>query len=289
MTASISQAIFSAKNVLEEKGFDEGRLEAELLLSHVLDLSKTEIHTKLDEKLSLKQSRELDSLIQRRLNHEPIAYIMGHKEFFGLEFYVTPDTLIPRPETELLVEKALEIAKERSLQGGLIADIGTGCGAIAISLAVCLTNIEVYGIDISPTALEVAASNSKKHHVSNRIDLIEGDLLEPLPQPVDIILANLPYISDCRMRELSDDIRVFEPHVALSGGPDGIYEIRRLLDQAGEKLCAGGALLLEISSEQKATVTSLALKYFPEAAVEVISDLSGYERVICIKKDIREV
>ena len=215
MTASISHAIFSAKNVLEEKGFDEGRLEAELLLGHVLDLSKTEIHTRLDERLSLKQSRELDSLIQRRLNHEPMAYIVGHKEFFGLEFYVTPDTLIPRSETELLVEKALEIAKERSLQSGLIADIGTGCGAIAISLAVCLTNIEAYGIDISPTALEVAASNSKKHHVSNRINLIEGDLLQLLPQPVDIILANLPYISDCRMRELSDDIRVFEPHVAL--------------------------------------------------------------------------
>ena len=203
---------------------------------------------------------------------------------FGLDFYVTPDTLIPRPETELLVEKALEIARDKCLQGGLITDIGTGCGAIAISLAVHLANIEMYGIDISRGALEVAGANSEKHHVTNRINLIEGDLLEPLPQPVDIILANLPYVSDSRMGELSDDIRVFEPKVALSGGPDGINEIKRLLIQAEEKLCAGGALLLEISSEQKAMVTDLAFKYFSEAAVEVISDLNGHERVIWIKK-----
>ncbi len=289
MTTIIRQALFSTENVLINNGFEEGRLEAELLLCHMLRISKTELHIRLDEKLSNKQSNELDSLIQRRVEHEPVAHIVGHKEFFGLDFSVTPDTLIPRPETELLVEKTLEIAGEWTLQGGLIADIGTGCGAIAVALAVNLPTVEVYGIDISSDALEVAASNSKKHNVSNRINLFKGDLLEPLPCAVDIMLANLPYISDGAMSGLSDDIRMFEPKVALAGGPDGMYEIKRLLIQAGEKLRTGGSLLLEMGPEQIATVTNLASKYFPEATVEVMRDLNGCERVICIKKDIRKV
>ena len=215
---AIGQVIQQAIKTLSLNDIEEAHLEAELLTSHVLGFSRTELFIHLENTLSPKQTEEIDQLIQRRLNHEPIAYILGHREFFGLEFYVNSDTLIPRPETELLVEKALDLTSNYHPPIHSIADIGTGCGAIAIALAVHLPQVEVYAIDISAPALEVAVVNCQRHKVADHIHLLQGDLLEPLTESVDLIVANLPYVSDHALVALSDEIRLFEPARALAGG-----------------------------------------------------------------------
>jgi len=256
------QALRHAAETLMERGFEEGRLEAEILLSRVLGITR--------------------NLVQRRLRYEPVAYITGVREFFGLEFRVTPDTLIPRPETELLVDKSLEAAASRSFVPRHIADIGTGCGAVAVTLALQLPEAEVYAVDISPRALEVAGENTDSHGVSARVRLLQGDLLQPLPQMVDIIVANLPYVRDREMSGLGKDIRGYEPELALAGGPDGLVQIGRLLDQVEGRLRPGGVVLLEIGEGQLRAVTELAGEFLPGACVEAFRDLAGVYRVVVI-------
>lgn len=224
----------------------------------------------------------LSRLIQRRISREPTAYITGHKEFFGIDFEVSPHTLIPRPDTELLVETAIKLANAAFPQSCLIADIGTGCGAIAIALALHLPQAKIYATEISSAALEVAESNCQKHGVSNRIRLLQGDLLESLPEPVQLIVANLPYISEPELPKLPFEISMFEPQLALAGGTDGLTQIRRLLAQASSKLLSGGAVLLEIGYDQGPVVKDLARKYFPSARVSVATDLNGLDRVVTI-------
>ncbi len=282
---TLRQSLHEATETLTLNGIEEAHLEAELLLRYVLGIGRAELHIRLEDTLSSKQAQELNQLIQRRLSHEPTAYITGHKEFFGLNFYVSYNTLIPRPETEMLVEKALELASNCSSM--TIADVGTGCGAIAIALAVHLAQAEVYAIDISAPALEVAALNSERHDVASRVHLLQGNLLQSLTDSVDLILANLPYVSDQGMRRLSDEIRLFEPKLALSGGPDGLQQISQLLAQAKDRLRSKGAILLEISPEQAAAVVDLVSRHFPEAAVKVIPDLSGRERVVVIETGVK--
>ena len=279
---TIKQALHKATETLTLNRFEEAALEAELLLRHLLGIGRAELHIRLEDSLSPEQTAELDRLIRRRLSHEPIAYITGHKEFFGLDFRVSADTFIPRPETELLVEKALELAGNRTSPIQAIADVGTGCGAIAIALAVHLPQVEVYAVDISTAALEVATLNCERHRVTGRVHLLQGDLLQPITG-LDLILANLPYVSDRQMRGLSDDVRLFEPALALSGGPDGLQQISRLLSQAKDKLRPRGAILLEISPEQRTGVVELASRHLPGAMVKVLPDLSGHDRVIVIE------
>ena len=277
----LRQALSKATKTLELKGMEESRLEAELLMRHVLGYNRAELHIRLEDELPLEDTEELDRLVQRRLDGEPVAYITGHKEFFGLDFYVNSNTLIPRPETEFLVEEALKIVSK--YRSPIIADIGTGCGAISVAMAVHIPQAVVYAIDISAPALEVAAFNSTRKGVASRVHLLEGDLLWPLGERVDLILANLPYVSDEKMGELSKEIRLFEPELALSGGPDGLRQISRLLAQAGEKLNPKGSVLLEISPEQRKAALNLANRYFPGAVTKVLPDLSRQDRVIIIK------
>lgn len=180
------------------------------------------------------------------------------------------------------METAIELANAAFLQSCLIADIGTGCGAIAIALALHLPQARIYATDISATALEVAESNCRKHKVRNRVRLLQGDLLEPLPEPVQLIVANLPYISESEMPKLPLEISMFEPQLALAGGKDGLTQIRRLLSQAGSKLLSGVAVLLEIGYDQGPAVKDLVHKCFPTAKVSVLTDLSGLDRVVTI-------
>ena len=280
---TIKQALHKATEALKSQGIEEASLEAEILLRHILGLSRTELYIRLEEGLSLKQVQELNRLVRRRLNHEPIAYITETKEFYGLDFYVNPRVFIPRPETELLVEQVLKMIQKRPRASCLIADVGTGSGAIAISLAVNLPQAKIYAVDLSPLALEVAAMNCRKHEVTAQVHLLQGNLLEPLPEPVDFIVANLPYVSDLEMNKLSDEIRRFEPLLALSGGRDGLKVIRPFLAQAKAKLRGKGTILLEIAPEKREAVIQIAAEQFPEATVEVIPDLSGHERVIAIQ------
>ncbi len=258
------------------------RLEAEWLLGHVVGLTRAQLHAHPDRKLNTAEWKTYRHLIERHRQHEPIAYIVGHKEFYGLDFYVDRRVLIPRPETELLVEKGLEIGRSAS-HPLTIADVGTGCGAIAISLALHLPQAYIYALDVSPQALEVAARNCRRHKVEKRIHLLQSDLLSSLPEPVDLIVANLPYVSRAEWEQLPPTITAYEPRLALDGGPDGLDLIRRLLAQARSHLKPQATVLLEIGATQRAAVTHLARLYLPTATVEVVQDYAGLDRMVIIE------
>ena len=283
----VSEALRSVTQTLRRARIADASVEAEVLLGHVLGMSKTGLYTESERSLTSAQTERLDRLVRRRLDHEPAAYILGHCEFYGLDFYVESHTLIPRPETELLVDEAMELTKRMSRQGEQItvADIGTGCGAIAISLALSLPGAKIYATDISPSALKVAEVNCRRHRVSGQVRLLQGNLLEPLPQAADVIVANLPYIKDCEVTDLSPEIREYEPTIAWAGGRDGLDKIREMLEQMRGKESAHAGegpayLLLEIGQGQGGMVTSLIESCFPQASIQLISDLGGIERVV---------
>jgi len=282
----LSEALQSVTQTLRGAKIADASVEAEVLLGHVLGMSKTGLYTEPERSLTLAETERLCHLVRRRVDREPAAHIIGHCEFYGIDFYVNSHTLIPRPETELLVEKAVELARRISHQGEqiTIADIGTGCGAIAISLALALPEAKIYATDISPLALRVAEVNCRRHGVSGRVGLLQGNLLEPLPRAVDVIVANLPYVKDCEVVDLSPEIREYEPTIALAGGRDGLDKIREMLEHVqgkrGAHLGEGSAyLLLEIGQGQSEILTSLVNDYFPQANIELIPDLGGIERV----------
>ncbi len=188
---TIEQALSRARKILVANNVEDAPLESELLLRHVLKISRVQLYLELERELGPQEEQAFWPLIKRRLNHEPTAYITGCREFYGLDFYVDPSVLIPRPESELLVEKAIKPAYNHAVS--TIAEVGTGCGAIAISLSLSLPQAKIYAIDISASALKVALSNCQKHGVTDRICLLLGDMLDPLLEPVDLVVANLPY------------------------------------------------------------------------------------------------
>ena len=264
---------------LEAKGIDDASLEAELLLMHAMGVKRAGLYVRLEDDLSPKHAAALAELVKRRLKREPAAYILGHREFYGLDFYVDSSVLIPRPETELLVEEAVTFARSNFPSGDpIIADIGTGSGAIAVSLARSLPKAGVYAVDISPRALDIAALNCIRHNV--RVGLLSGDLLMPLPQPVDMIVANLPYIADNDMCGLSDEIREYEPSVALAGGEDGLDIVRRLIVDAPERLKPGGAVLVEVAPAQVDTLKAWAGGLGSWSQVVPVSDAGGFARAV---------
>ncbi len=232
--------------------------------------------------MSAEQALSYTSLVQRRITHEPTAYIIGYREFYGLDFEVDRSVLIPRPETELIVEKAIDLASRVSSEQCLIADVGTGCGAIAVALAVNLPQTKVYAVDLSVDALRVAGRNCERHGVIDRVTLLQGDILYGLPEQLHIIVANMPYVRDTEFTEISQEVGGFEPRLALSGGDDGLSQIRRLLEQAPVYIVQGGAVLLEVAHDQAHEVREIAGQYFPDAEISVDQDLSGLERVVCI-------
>ncbi|MFQ6122257.1 MAG: peptide chain release factor N(5)-glutamine methyltransferase [Dehalococcoidales bacterium] len=270
---TLKQALSQAREILAANDIEDASVESELLLRHTLKISRVQLYLDLSRELSRKQEETFWHLIKRRQSGEPTAYITGHREFYGLDFYVDPRVLIPRPESESLVEKALDLAHQRSI--ATIAEIGTGCGAIAISLAVHLPEAKIYATDISAAALKVALSNCQKHGVANRICLLQGNMLDPLSEPVDLIVANLPYVKESELPPTS-----FEPVLALDGGLEGLEKIRQLCYQANSKLRPQGCLLLEIGQGQRKAVTTFLHSLFPLARIEVTSDLSGIDRVV---------
>ena len=281
---TIAEALHKASKTLAAHLFEEASLEAEILLMHVLGIDRAKLYTVLGEELSEGDAEVLAQLVNRRLTNEPVAYIVGHREFFGYDFHVALGVLIPRPESELLVEETLYFVRGQfSEEDPIIAEIGTGSGAIAISLALLLPKAEIYATDISTRALEIARVNCERHGVQDRVHLLEGDVLTPLPEPVDIIIANLPYIGDAELDELGDEIRMFEPLEALAGGGDGLDRVRQLLVKVGEKLRPEGLILLEIGYVQRGAAASLRLLLPPAASVELVKDLGGRERVLKIR------
>jgi release factor glutamine methyltransferase len=248
-----------------------------------LEVDRAELYARFAESPSPTESETAESLIGRRLRHEPAAYLMGRREFYGLDVTVAPGVLIPRPDTETLVEEALAIALSLGETHPAIADVGCGSGAIAVALAVNLPRAALFAIDTAQRALEITRLNAERHGVADRIEVLEGDLLAPLRGPVDLIAANLPYVMSSEIPTLEPEVRSYEPREALDGGDDGLDVIRRLLDAAPSSLRSGGAVLLEIDPRQVASATAYAGRALPGAAVRLVKDLTGRDRVLVVQ------
>jgi release factor glutamine methyltransferase len=257
--------------------------DAQLLLAHAIGHPRTWLLAHLDAPLSTSMLASADQAFGRLEAGEPLPYILGHWEFYGLDFDITPNVLIPRPETELLVEKAIKWLSA-SPERRTVADIGTGSGIIATSIAMHIPSARILATDISHAALNVAKHNAEKFHVHHRIDFLECDLLpqhiDPLPtdRHFDLICANLPYIPTQTMRELPIFGR--EPTLALDGGKDGLDLYRRLLDIVPNWLAPNGMLLLEIEATQGLKALSLAYDLFSEASISLHQDLAGHDRLL---------
>jgi release factor glutamine methyltransferase len=262
----------------ESKQIASPRLDAELLLSHALGMQRVMLYARFDQPLGPEELALIRGLVARRARGEPIAHLTGEKELWSMRFEVNADVLIPRPDTETLIE--LCIARMIAVEGPRIADVGTGSGCIALALAKDLPNAKVTAIDVSAKALAVAEKNRLRHGLGDRVELVESDLFAAVPAgSFDLIAANLPYIAKSEIPELMRDVRDFEPHLALDGGPDGLDLIRRLAAEAKQRLVPGGLLALEIGWDQKAAVEAL-LSEGGWQQIETHKDLGDNDRVV---------
>jgi release factor glutamine methyltransferase len=288
------EAYVAARNRLRRAGIDDANFEAELLLRHALGLGQNRgaLLTRLAEPSDLADAAlaSYEALMARRLAREPSAYILGRREFAHLDLEVTRAVLIPRPETETVAEQAIRLARElrkhdqRSPDEALvIADVGTGSGAIALTLARALPDATVIATDVSPEALEVAQRNAARHALEGRIVFLRGDLLAPLTQRIDVLVANLPYVMSSDLAAAQPEVRDFEPSLALDGGPDGLDLIRRLLAEARDRLRHPAVVVLEIGADQAETSRLAATDAWPHAHVSVVNDLAGRARVLIVQ------
>ncbi|MSP79091.1 MAG: peptide chain release factor N(5)-glutamine methyltransferase [Dehalococcoidia bacterium] len=285
MSSTWGQALQTAQSRLRNAGIADAWLDAELLLSHVLKISRTVLSAYPDTLLIDREVRNVETLVDRRAKREPLPYIIGTREFFGHSFLVNLSVLIPRPETETLLEYALAWAHRRSILVGSperVADVGTGSGCLAISLALALRSAMVYAIDQSEAALGVAKENARRLNVISSVKMLHGNLLEPLLEPVDLIIANLPYVPEAELPHLQPEVRDHEPHSALTPGGDGTSLNRKLLQQAPKKLRSGGAMFLEFDPPQRRTLAEEAGRAFPTAAVQILQDLAGRDRILAV-------
>ena len=263
------------------RGSPTPALDARLLLEHVLARDHAYLIAHDDEPLAVEALAGYIQALQRAAAGEPIPYLTGHAPFMGLAFIVSANVLIPRPETEQLVE--LAIAWARGHESLRIVDIGTGSGCIAVSLAHRLPQAQVLAVDVSAAALTVAAANVARH-TPGRVPLVQGDLLAAIGPGLDLIVANLPYVTGPEWPTLPIGVKSYEPPLALDGGADGLDLIRRLLPQAAARLNSGGVALLEIGWQQGHAVTGLARAAFPAAEVALQQDFAGHDRVVVITK-----
>lgn len=253
------------------------RLDAQLLLGHVLGEPREYLIAHDDQPVSERDMHTFDKLLTLRTKGMPIAYLLGSRPFYDRTFKVTPHVLVPRPETEHLVEEALAWGKDRDPLR--IVDVGTGSGVIALTLAAHLPQASVIATDVSHAALVVARENAEG---LTNVRFVQADLLAPLRGPFDIITGNLPYIATGDIDLL--EVAHFEPHVALDGGPDGLIIIRRVLQQAPSRLAKPGLFLLEIGAEQGAAVEALAKAAFPAADVSIMKDLARHDRALRVEQ-----
>lgn len=283
----IRHALEQAVRSLVAAGMESPRLDAQVLLAHTLGVDRAWLFAHDDAALTPEAAHAFAELTARRLAHTPVAYLIGRQAFYGLDFQVDPRVLIPRPETELLVEAVIAHALARPGTGPLVlADIGTGSGAIAVTVGVHVPGLEIFAVDASAAALAVAQANAAAllPPAARPITFLHGDLLDPLPGPVDIIAANLPYIPAADHAALQPNVRDHEPTSALVSGADGLGHIRRLLTAAPAHLRPGGAIFLEIGHDQGAAVREMALDTIPGCQVQITQDLAGLDRLVQILK-----
>ena len=254
-------------------------LDVQVLLGHVLEQPRAWVLAHPEAVVEAARVQYFLDLLQRLVQGEPLAYILGHWEFYGLPFVVTPDVLIPRPETELLVAAALEWLRIQKAYT-LAADVGTGSGCIAVSLAVNNPSVRVLASDISAAALYVAQANVRQHEVQERVLCVQADLLPESAEQIDLVCANLPYIPREALKELP--VSRQEPILALDGGGDGLELIYRLVINLPGRMAANGLALVEIEASQGAAATNMARQVFPQAEIAVLRDLAGDERLLRI-------
>jgi len=284
MTISIGEAVREGALKLGRAGITEARFQSSSLVAHVLGRDRGFVITHADEHLEVAILKTFRELIERRAKHEPLQYLTGHQEFFKLDFEVTPDVLIPRPETELLVEASLELLKDSPAP--VVADIGTGTGCIAVSLLHELPNAHAIATDASPGALGVARRNAERHGVADRLTLIESDCFSAAPRDrkFSLIVSNPPYVSEHEFETLQPEVRDYEPWAALVSGPDGLSTIRRLLSEAHEFLRSDGYFVFEIGFGQSAAVTRL-IDFEAWNCLAIRADLQGIPRAVLLKKN----
>ena len=260
------------------------RLDAEVLLAYLLEIPRPRLHALPGDCLSEKAAQEYTDLIRQRMAHEPVAYLTGERSFYDADLLVNPSVLIPRPETEHLVEEALSWAQSSGKRPLRIVDVGTGSGAIAVVLARHLPKALILAVDISLPALRVAALNVRRHSTSGRVTLVCGDLLAPFAGPLDVVIANLPYVDHQQLAVLAPDITAYEPLSALDGGVDGLDLIRRLIPQVPDRLAHPGLLLLEIDHPQAEEVSAMIRRHLPDADTRVIPDYAGLNRALRVAR-----
>ena len=279
---NVKENLHITSQELMKTGSPDAKLEAEVLLRHVLKIDRATMFRDLEENLSEDNVTNIASLVKRRIQKEPLAYITGIKEFYGLMFEVSEGVLIPRPETELLVETAITKAKLLKKNEINIVDVGTGSGAIAVSLAVNIPNSNVIAIDLSKSALEIADENRRTHGMYSRIKLRLGNLLEPVTENIDILVSNPPYIRKDRLHSLQEEV-LKEPRLALDGGEDGLRLIAELLSQARERMDSTSIILFEIDSDQGIEASKISKNTFPLGDVSVLKDLNNDDRAVLIE------
>lgn len=263
------------------------RQTAGVLLAHVLGVDRTHLLVKSQEQVGDAHYKSFLRLIERRAAGEPLQYITGHQEFFGLDFSVTPAVLIPRPETEFLVERVIKLMDD-SMQSPVIVDVGTGSGCIAVALAVNLPRARVIATDLSAVALQVARINASRHGIAGRIEFIQGDLLEPLEplrleDSVDVLASNPPYVNEGTTELIQREVIDWEPREALFGGVEGLDFYRRLLAESSKFVRSGGYLVFEIGYNQLDAITEIIAAVEWEL-VDVTNDLQGIPRTVTLRK-----
>jgi len=286
-TWTIQKLLNWAAEYFTKNGLDSPRLSAELLLSHILAIKRIELYTQFDKPVSKQQLDKLHNLIKRAVQHEPLAYLIGKTEFYSLELNVTSDCCIPRPETELLVERAIEFLRTQTGKQ-FVCDLCTGSGCIAIAIAKNFSNADIIATDISDAALGVAAKNIEKHQLDDRIKLLCGDLFEPLVPHLDVdkfdlIVCNPPYVSADEFEKLDKNVKDYEPKLALFAGADGLDTYRRIVEKVDAFLKPDGALMLEVGYSQGEAVRELLGQTGAFAEIKIEKDFHNNDRIAIAK------
>ena len=278
---TINRLLTWTASYFSDNGSETPRLDAEVLLSHALGCQRIDLYARFDQTPNAEQLAEFRAWVKRRAGGEPVAYLVGEKEFYSLSFSVNHHVLIPRPETEGLVMETIDRIPAGNGQPIRIADVGTGSGIIAVTLAKHVTHAQIVALEISEAALDVARTNAERHGVADRIDFRISDLMaEATGDAFDIIVSNPPYIGLQERDELPLSVREFEPETALFAGPNGTDTIARLIDQAATRLREGGYLLMEISPNIRAAVVELVAQCGSFDPAEVKKDMAGLDRII---------
>ncbi len=289
ISVTLRSVLREAAETLSSNHIEQARLESGILLAHVLGLRKEDIIIYSDQELTDPQEEKFQQLVERRCRKEPLAYIVGHREFWSLEFKVNPKVLIPRPETEGVVERLLNLAGDETSEKVIrMLDVGTGSGILAIVAALEFPKARITAVDNSGDALEVARENALRHQVAERIEFLEMDLMRDWDLPkndlYDYILSNPPYIPSRELKQLMPDVRDYEPREALDGGPDGLACYRCIVANAFPYLKPGGHLIFEVGDDQAEPVQQSLQAHGGLDEIEIVQDLSGRDRVVSARR-----